>query len=118
MRWFSHALMLGASLLAAQASAQKFGTHEVAPQPYPQQPQVIQRIYVSPGASGRIDSSANWQRYDGQGGYRVPRSYGNSGSTTIIRSGSGGIRQSTEYPNGVVYPSQPYDSTIRRQNYP
>jgi len=70
-----------------------------------QSPPVIQRIYISPGASGSVESSSTWQRQDGYGGVRVPSGYGESRSgTVIIDQGSGGIRQSIEYPNGAVYP--------------
>ncbi|WP_157883325.1 hypothetical protein [Pseudomonas sp. ATCC 13867] len=68
-------------------------------------PPTIQRIYVSPGASGSVNSSSSWQRYDGYGGVQVPRGYGESHSgTVIIDQSGGGIRQSVEYPNGAVYP--------------
>ncbi|MDH0292369.1 hypothetical protein N7414_24885 [Pseudomonas sp. GD04087] len=96
------------------ASAQKFGAQETPSQAAPrysnpsqwqQSPPAVQRIYVSPGASGSVDSSSSWQRYDGYGGVQVPRSYGETRSgTVIIDQGSGGIRQSIEYPNGAVYP--------------
>ncbi|MFV3371836.1 hypothetical protein ACNFH5_26990 [Pseudomonas sp. NY15435] len=100
--------------LAAPAFAQQFigqqtqsqGTqgHQNPPQ-WQQSPPVIQRIYVSPGASGSVDSSSSWQRQDGYGGVTVPRGYGETrSSTVIIDQGSGGIRQSIEYPNGAVYP--------------
>jgi hypothetical protein len=98
--------------------AQQFGKWEQQPPPqnpsryqnppqWQQSPPVVQRIYVSPGASGSVDSSSSWQRYDGYGGVQVPRGYGESRSGTVIidqGSGNGGIRQSIEYPNGAVYP--------------
>jgi len=100
--------------LAMPAFAQKFTGHEAQSQSAPryqnqtqwqQSPPVIQRIYVSPGASGSVDSSSSWQRNDSYGGVRVPSGYGETRSNTvIIDQGSGGIRQSIEYPNGAVYP--------------
>ncbi|KAF1067999.1 MAG: hypothetical protein GAK45_01505 [Pseudomonas citronellolis] len=72
----------------------------------PGQAPVIERTYVSPGASGSVDSSSSWQRSTGYGGVRLPRGYGESSSHTVIidSSGNGGIRQSIEYPNGVQLP--------------
>lgn len=102
--------------MASPSMAQQFGKWEQQPpqqnppryqsQPqWQQSPPVIQRIYVSPGASGSVESSSSWQRNDGYGGVQVPRSYGETRSgTVIIDQGSGGIRQSIEYPNGAVYP--------------
>ncbi|SDI14795.1 hypothetical protein [Pseudomonas panipatensis] len=81
----------------------------------------IQRIYVSPGASGSIESSSSSQGYDGYGGAQVPRRYEQGSSTVIIDSsgGNGGIRQSIEYPNGVAYPVNPGTrSSSQRQSYP
>lgn len=70
-----------------------------------QSPPVVQRIYVSPGASGSVSGSSNWQRQDGYGGMQVPRGYGESrSSTVIIDQSGGGVRQSIEYPGGTVYP--------------
>lgn len=106
----SYLLAVLCCVFALPAAAQKFSAQE-QPSPQPQQwetrqsPPVVQRIYVSPGASGRVDSSSNWQRYDGYGGTQVPRGYGDSHSgTVIIDQSGGGIQQSIEYPNGAVYP--------------
>lgn len=107
----SYLLAAMCCVLTLPAAAQKFSAQE-QPQAQPQQwetrqsPPVIRRSYVSPGASGSVDSSSSWQRYDGYGGVQVPRGYGESRSGTVIidQSGSGGIRQSIEYPNGAVYP--------------
>ncbi|QRY77549.1 hypothetical protein JVX91_18325 [Pseudomonas sp. PDNC002] len=99
--------------LSAPTLAQKFSGQEVQPQYQPryqtqpqwQSPPPVQRIYVSPGANGSVESSSSWQRYDGYGGVQVPRGYGETRSgTVIIDQGSGGVRQSIEYPNGAVYP--------------
>ena len=83
----------------------------------------IERIYVSPGASGSIDSSSSSLSYDGYGGAQVPRSYEQSSGTVIIdNSGdqNGGIRQSIEYPNGVQFEVTPGTtrSNSQRQSYP
>ncbi|MFV3307564.1 hypothetical protein ACNFBT_20055 [Pseudomonas sp. NY15181] len=108
--------LIACCALATSAPAQQRFSGHVEPQPQyqrqsPSQPQwqqsppVIQRIYVSPGASGSVDSSSSWQRNDGYGGVQVPRGYGESrSSTVIIDQSGGGIRQSIEYPNGTVYP--------------
>ena len=86
--------------------------------------QSIERIYVSPGASGSIDSSSSVQRYDGYGGAQVPRSYEQGSSTVIIDNTgagtNGGIRQSIEYPNGVQFQVTPGStrSNSQRQSYP
>lgn len=102
---------LAAPVLAQQQfSGQEQPRYQRQPPPQPQwqqqSPPTIQRIYVSPGASGSVDSSSSWQRYDGYGGVPVPRGYGESRSSTmIIDQSGGGIRQSIEYPNGAVYPS-------------
>ncbi|MDN6859720.1 hypothetical protein QO207_24300 [Pseudomonas sp. CAN2814] len=100
--------------LAMPVFAQKFSGQEVQPQYQPryqtqpqwqQSPPAVQRIYISPGASGSVGTSSNWQTYDGYGGTQVPRGYGETRSgTVIIDQGSGGVRQSIEYPNGAVYP--------------
>lgn len=83
----------------------------------------IERVYVSPGASGSIDSSSSSQSYDGYGGAQVPRSAEQSSSTVIIDNSSeqnGGIRQSIEYPNGVQFEVTPGTtrSNSQRQSYP
>jgi len=110
--------MIGLRILAAVACcvlalpiyAQQFSTQERSQQNRGQpqwqpSPPVILRIDISPGASGSVESSSSWQRNDGYGGVQVPRSYGGTRSdTVIIDQGSGGIRQSIEYPNGTVYP--------------
>ncbi|MNN33979.1 hypothetical protein D3C81_1477600 [compost metagenome] len=115
MRWFGFTVTAVCGFIAVEASARQFSGQEV-PQ---RQPQVIQNIYVSPDASGSVGNSTRWQRQDGYGGYGVPRSYGNGSSTTVIQSGSGGIRQSIEYPNGAVFPVTPGGRTvIRRQSQP
>ncbi|PJI45976.1 MAG: hypothetical protein CTR55_26705 [Pseudomonas sp.] len=96
--------------LATPVFAQKLSGQEVPPryqsQPqWQQSPPVTQRIYISPGTSGSVESSSRWQRNDGYGGVQVPRGYGETRSgTVIIDQGSGGIRQSIKYPNGAVYP--------------
>jgi len=108
--------VIAGCVLALPSMAQQFGKWEQQPrqqdssryqnQPqWQQSPPVVQRIYISPGASGSVEGSSSWQRNDGYGGVQVPRSYGESRSgTVIIDQGSGGIRQSIEYPNGAVYP--------------
>lgn len=111
MKTPSYLLVAFCSAIALPAAAQNLSAQE-QPRMQPQQwetrqsPPVVQRIYVSPGASGSVDSSSSWQRYDGYGGVPVPRGYGESRSSTVIidQSGTGGLRQSIEYPDGTVYP--------------
>jgi hypothetical protein len=91
--------------LTGQETRPQNAPRNQSPPQWQQSPPVVQRIYISPGASGSVESSSSWQRYDGYGGVQVPRSYGETRSgTVIIDQGSGGIRQSIEYPNGAVYP--------------
>ncbi|WP_152222842.1 hypothetical protein [Pseudomonas sp. SCB32] len=114
MNSLGNLVLIACCALAAPVSAQQRFSGHVQPQyqgqsqpqaQWQQSPPVIQRIYVSPGASGRVDSSSSWQRNDGYGGVQVPRGYGESHSNTVIIDQSGsGIRQSIEYPNGAVYP--------------
>lgn len=107
-------VLISCCTLTLPAMAQTFSGQEVQP-PYPpryqtspqwqQSPPAVQHIYVSPGASGNVGTSSSWQRYDGYGGNQVPRGYGETRSgAVIIDQGSGGVRQSIEYPNGAVYP--------------
>lgn len=68
--------------------------------------------YVSPGASGSVDSSSSSQRYDVYGGYRVPSDRSSTRSHSYGSSQMqqhGGIRQTIVYPNGHEvqrYPGQ------------
>lgn len=75
--------------------------------------QAIPVEYISPGASGSVSSSSRSQSYDVYGGHAVPsQGFGNRevqirGASTVRQSG--GIRQSTEYPDGIEvqrYPGQ------------
>ncbi|PAV47481.1 hypothetical protein CK486_13110 [Pseudomonas sp. HAR-UPW-AIA-41] len=82
--------------------------------------QPIERVYVSPGASGSIESSSSQQRYDVYNGTRVPSDVSN---TQVYRYGSeqtqtsGGLRQSTEYPDGRVIEQTPGQRTDVQQGY-
>ena len=82
--------------------------------------QPIERVYVSPGASGSIESSSSQQRYDVYNGTRVPSDVSN---TQVYRYGSeqtqtsGGLRQSTEYPDGRVIEQTPGQRRDVQQGY-
>lgn len=68
--------------------------------------------YVSPGASGSVDSSSRSQRYDVYGGYPVPSDRSSTRSHSYGSSQmqqNGGVRQTIVYPNGREvqrYPGQ------------
>ncbi|MGP0173802.1 hypothetical protein ACSVIJ_18235 [Pseudomonas sp. NCHU5208] len=75
----------------------------------PQTIRVIPKSYVSPGAGGSVSGSAHYQQYDLYGGQRLPQGsvrqesrYGSHSTET-----RGGIRQSTEYPGGLIIERQP-----------
>jgi hypothetical protein len=75
----------------------------------------IPRTYVSPGASGSIETQQRSQQYDIYGGQAVPR-----GTVREYRSQSSGhyeqrgtIRQSTEYPGGIEIERTPGSTTNR-----
>ncbi|AEF22941.1 hypothetical protein [Pseudomonas fulva] len=107
--------------LAVMAGASAALADERAPQTI----RVIPKSYVSPGASGSVDTYERQEQYNLYGGQRLPqgintRRYesGQSNSTFETR---GGIRQSTEYPNGYEvqrYPgqgSQQYEQRLQRR---
>lgn len=83
---------------------------------------VIPKEYVSPGASGSVDTYERQERYNLYNGQRVPQGIdssryesGRSSSTFETR---GGIRQSIEYPNGYEvqrYPEQGAQQYERRR---
>jgi hypothetical protein len=79
---------------------------------------VIPKTYVSPGASGSIDSSQQSQQYDLYNGQRLPnavrREDNYSGSQRIETRG--GLRQSIEYPNGQRIELSPGSSSEQRQS--
>ncbi|WP_277372255.1 hypothetical protein [Pseudomonas sp. AA-38] len=83
----------------------------------PQTIRVIPKSYVSPGASGSVSGSANYQQYDLYGGQRLPQGsirqesrYGSHSTET-----RGGIRQSTEYPGGLIIERQPGAGSYQQQ---
>ena len=75
--------------------------------------------YVSPGASGGVESSSRSQSYDIYGGHAVPsQGYGRNqveihGSSSVRHGGS--IRQSTEYPGGIEVQRHPGQSDYELQ---
>ena len=75
-----------------------------AAQPQGNAVQAIPVYSVSPGSSGSVSGSAWSQGYEVQDGVRRPsgdysRESSVSGSASVQQQG--GIRQSTEYPNGL-----------------
>lgn len=88
----------------------------------PQTIRVIPKAYISPGASGSIQTYERQERYDIHGGQYIPRDIGSSRYESGQRSSTfetrGGIRQSTEYPNGYEvqrYPGQGGEQYQRRR---
>lgn len=88
----------------------------------PQTIRVIPKAYVSPGASGSIDTYERQERYNLYGGQRIPQGIDSSRHESGQRSSTfetrGGIRQSIEYPNGYEvqrYPGQGTQQYERRR---
>ena len=78
---------------------------------------VIPKSYVSPGASGSVSGSSSYQQHNLYGGQRLPQgsvrqesSYGSYSSES-----RGGIRQSTEYPGGLIIERQPGSGSYQQQ---
>lgn len=82
-----------------------------------QQIRVIPKSYVSPGASGSVSGSASYQQYDLYGGQRLPRARVHEQSRYGSQSWQtrGGIRQSIEYPGGLIIEQQPGRSRYQQQ---
>lgn len=79
----------------------------------------VERITISPGASGSISSESRQQRYDVYGGYPVPEQYGRQieyRGTQQVQP-SGGLRQSIEYPDGRVIEITPGQGSQHYQGY-
>ncbi|GAC1032309.1 hypothetical protein thsps21_31370 [Pseudomonas sp. No.21] len=78
---------------------------------------VIPKAYVSPGASGSVDTYESSQRYDVYGGQRVPSDINSTRSSSGYSSQDiqqrGGIRQTTEYPNGLIIERVPGRGTTQ-----
>ena len=89
-----------------------------AAQPQGRPVQAIPVYSVSPGSSGSVSGSAWSQRYEVQDGVRLP-SGGYSIDSNVSGSSSvqqqGGIRQSTQYPNGLRIEGQPGQSGYEYQ---
>lgn len=84
------------------------------------QPQIIRVIpksYVSPGASGSVSGSSSYQQHNLYGGQRLPqgtvRQESRYGSQSVETRG--GIRQSTEYPGGLIIERQPSSGRYQQQ---
>ncbi|MBG0840967.1 hypothetical protein [Ectopseudomonas toyotomiensis] len=83
----------------------------------PQTIRVIPKSYVSPGASGSVSGSSSYEQHNLYGGQRLPQGSMRQES----RSGSyssetrGGIRQSTEYPGGLIIERQPGSGSYQQQ---
>ena len=83
----------------------------------PQSLRVIPKTYISPGASGSVSGSSSYQQHNLYGGQRLPQgsvrqesSYGSYSSES-----RGGIRQSTEYPGGLIIERQPGSGSYQQQ---
>jgi hypothetical protein len=75
---------------------------------------VIPKTYISPGASGSIGSSQQFESYNLYGGQRSPgdgirQQQSHYGSQSV--ESRGGIQQSIEYPNGYRVQQYPGQST-------
>ncbi|WP_296270833.1 hypothetical protein [Pseudomonas sp. UBA6323] len=83
----------------------------------PQTIRVIPKSYVSPGASGSVSGSSSYQQHNLYGGQRLPhasvRQENSYGSQSIETRG--GIRQSTEYPGGLIIERQPGSGSYQQQ---
>lgn len=95
------------------------GVTAIADERAPQTIRVIPKAYVSPGASGSIDTYQRQERYNLYGGQRIPpgidsRRY-ESGQRNSTFETRGGIRQSTEYPNGYEVQRYPGQGTEQYQ---
>lgn len=109
MKSLSGALLIGASVMAMPTLA----ADPVA--------RAIPKVFLSPGATGSIETYQRSQGYDIQGGYAVPSaaaghassSYG--GSTQQQR---GALRQSTEYPGGLEVERVPGQSRYQENRSP
>ncbi|UXY51897.1 hypothetical protein [Pseudomonas tohonis] len=77
---------------------------------------VIPKTYVSPGASGSVDTYQRSQSYV-YGGQRVPSDINSTRSSSGYSSQDiqqrGGIRQTTEYPNGLIIERVPGQGTTQ-----
>lgn len=75
---------------------------------------VIPKSYISPGASGSIGTSQQFESYDLYGGQRLPgdglrQQQNYQGSQSVESRGT--IRQSIEYPGGLSVEQYPGQST-------
>ncbi|VXC58012.1 conserved exported hypothetical protein [Pseudomonas sp. 8Z] len=78
---------------------------------------VVPKSYVSPGASGSVSESTQYQQYDLYGGQRLPSGSvrQESGYGSYSSEMRGNIRQSTEYPGGFRIERQPGIGTYEQQ---
>ncbi|MDV5860565.1 hypothetical protein QM298_06265 [Pseudomonas mendocina] len=83
----------------------------------PQTIRVIPKTYVSPGASGSVSSSSSYEQHNLYGGQRLPqgtvRQESRYGSQSVETRG--GIRQSIEYPGGLIIERQPGSGSYQQQ---
>ncbi|MFT0621865.1 hypothetical protein ACMHYQ_04290 [Ectopseudomonas guguanensis] len=97
-------------MLAASVDAAAFADQ-------PQTIRVIPKTYVSPGASGSVSGSSSYEQHKLYGGQRLPqgsmRQESRYGSQSIETRG--GIRQSTEYPGGLIIERQPGSGSYQQQ---
>ena len=83
----------------------------------PQTIRVIPKTYVSPGASGSVSGSSSYEQHNLYGGQRLPqgtvRQESRYGSQSVETRG--GIRQSIEYPGGLIIERQPGSGSYQQQ---
>lgn len=107
--------LISVTLLLAVLTAPAAWADERAPQTI----RVIPKAYISPGASGSIQTYERQERYDIHGGQYVPRNIDStryeSGQRSSTFETRGGIRQSTEYPNGYEIQRYPGQGTQQYQ---
>ena len=97
-------------ILAASFAAAAFADQ-------PQTIRVIPKSYVSPGASGSVSGYERYEQHNLYGGQRLPQGsvrqesrYGSQSTET-----RGGIRQSIEYPGGLIIERQPGSGSYQQQ---
>lgn len=100
---------MGFVKLVMQISIAAMALPALAAEPLKRQMPVIERYSVSPGATGSISNSSRSQGYDVAPVPGLPNGV-TTHSTTVYGGStlqqSGGIRQSTEYPNGMRVPQE------------
>ncbi|MGH8355602.1 MAG: hypothetical protein ACRERY_19060 [Pseudomonas sp.] len=109
MKSLSAALLITASVMAMPAWAAEPAVR------------AIPKVYLSPGASGSIETYQRSQSHDVRGGYAVPSAAAGHDSSSYggsIQQQRGAIRQSTEYPGGLEVERVPGRSQYQENKSP